>query len=225
LDVWPATEGAIAVKLTKHEHACVAFEKEGTSFVIDPGVFSPNAADIISGASAVLLTHEHFDHVNEAAINAALAADPDMQLYAPSSLADAFSAHASQVTKVAAGDEFEIDGFTVAVYGATHAVIHPDIPVISNVGYLVDGTVYHPGDAYFVPGANVSTLLLPTSGPWMKLGEAADYVRAVRPDAVVQIHDILLSEIGQNVTASFLGENGLTGLPITMLPAGESITV
>jgi L-ascorbate metabolism protein UlaG (beta-lactamase superfamily) len=65
LDVGSATEGAIAVKLTKHEHACVAFKKEGTSFVIDPGSFSPNAADIISGASAVLLTHEHFDHVNE----------------------------------------------------------------------------------------------------------------------------------------------------------------
>jgi L-ascorbate metabolism protein UlaG (beta-lactamase superfamily) len=225
LDVGPATEGAIAVKLTKHEHACVAFEKEGTSFVIDPGSFSPNARDIISGASAVLLTHEHFDHVNEAAINAALTADPDLRLYAPPSLADAFSAHAGQVTGVAAGDEFDINGFTVAVHGATHAVIHPDIPVIPNVGYLIDETVYHPGDAYFVPDASVSTLLLPTSGPWMKLGEAADYVRAVRPDTVVQIHDILLSEIGQNVTASFLGENGLTGLPITMLPVSESITV
>jgi len=213
------------VKLTKHEHACVAFEKEGASFVIDPGSFSPNAADIISGASAVLLTHEHFDHVNEAAINAALAADPGLRLYAPGSLADAFSAHASRVTRVTAGDEFDIDGFTVAVHGATHAVIHPDIPVVPNVGYLVDGSIYHPGDAYFVPDANVSTLLLPTSGPWMKLGEAADYVRAVRPDMVVQIHDILLSEIGQNITASILGESGLTGLPITMIPVSESITI
>ena len=213
------------MKLTKHEHACVAFEKEGASFVIDPGSFSPNAADIISGASAVLLTHEHFDHVNEAAINAALAADPGLRLYAPGSLADAFSAHASRVTRVTAGDEFDIDGFTVAVHGATHAVIHPDIPVVPNVGYLVDGSIYHPGDAYFVPDANVSTLLLPTSGPWMKLGEAADYVRAVRPDMVVQIHDILLSEIGQNITASILGESGLTGLPITMIPVSESITI
>jgi L-ascorbate metabolism protein UlaG (beta-lactamase superfamily) len=213
------------VKLTKHEHACVVFEKEGASFVIDPGSFSPNAADIISGTSAVLLTHEHFDHVNKAAINAALAADPDLRLYAPVSMAGTFSTHAGQVTGVTAGDELKIDGFTVTVHGATHAVIHPDIPVIPNVGYLVDGTVYHPGDAYFVPDASVSTLLLPTSGPWMKLGEAADYVRAVRPETVVQIHDILLSEIGQNVTASILGENGLTGLPITALPAGESITI
>jgi L-ascorbate metabolism protein UlaG (beta-lactamase superfamily) len=213
------------VKLTKHEHACVVFEKDGASFVIDPGSFSPNAPDIISGTSAVLLTHEHLDHVNEAAINAALTADPDLRLYAPPSLADAFSAHGGQVIEVIAGDELEIAGFTVTVHGSVHAVIHPDIPVVPNVGYLVDGTVYHPGDAYFVPDASVGTLLLPTSGPWMKMGEAADYLRAVRPDTVVQIHEMLLSEIGQSATANILGENGLTGIPINMVPAGESITV
>ena len=40
------------------------------------------------------------------------------------------------------------------------------------------------------------SLLLPTSGPWMKFGEAADYVRAVRPQQIVQIHEMLLSDIG-----------------------------
>jgi L-ascorbate metabolism protein UlaG (beta-lactamase superfamily) len=213
------------VKLTKHEHACVTFEKDGASFVIDPGIFSPNAADIIAGASAVLITHEHFDHVSEVPLNEALATDADLRVYAPASLAGTFSAHAGQFTAVAAGDELKIGGFTVTVHGSTHAIIHQDIPAIPNVGFLVDGTVYHPGDAYFSPGVSVGTLLLPTSGPWVKLGEAADYVRAVRPDAVVQIHEALLSEIGQNVTASFLGENGLTGLPITMIPPGDSITV
>ena len=111
------------------------------------------------------------------------------------------------------------------MHGATHAVIHPDIPVVPNVGYLVDGGVYHPGDAYFVPEASVSTLLLPTSGPWTKLAETADYVRAVRPDSLVQIHEMILSEIGQNLTAMIIGEKGLTGIPLTMVPVGESFTV
>jgi len=85
--------------------------------------------------------------------------------------------------------------------------------------------VYHPGDAYFVPGVSVGTLLLPTSGPWMKTGEAADYVRAVRPDRVIQIHEALLSEIGLSVAGMFLGEQGLTGIPLTQVPAGESLTL
>ena len=213
------------MELTKHEHACVAFEKEGASFVIDPGAFSPNAADIISGAEAVLLTHEHFDHVNEAAISAALAARPDLRVYAPASLADTFGANPGQFTAVSAGDELKVAGFTVSVHGTTHASIHADIPTVPNVGYLVDETVYHPGDAYFVPGVSVGTLLLPTSGPWMKTGEAADYVRAVRPDRVIQIHEALLSEIGLSVASMFLGEQGLTGIPLTQVPAGESLTL
>jgi len=213
------------VKLTKHQHACVAFEKEGASFVIDPGSFSPNAAEIISGAEAILITHEHVDHVHEAAINAALAARPDLRVYAPAALAGMFGEHAAQFTAVTAGDELKVAGFTVTVHGSAHAVIHADIPPVANVGYLVDETVYHPGDAYFVPEPAVGTLLLPTSGPWMKMGEAADYVRAVRPDQVVSIHEMLLSEIGLNITSMLLGEKGLTGMPITMIPAGESLTI
>jgi L-ascorbate metabolism protein UlaG (beta-lactamase superfamily) len=213
------------MKLTKHEHACVVFEKDGESIVIDPGSFSAEAGDIIGGASAILITHEHFDHVNEAAITAALAARPDLRVYAPSSLAGMFGAHEGQFTAVSAGDSLTVSGFSVSVHGTTHAVIHPDIPTVQNIGFFVDESVYHPGDAYYVPDVRVATLLLPTSGPWMKIGEAADYVRAVRPDAVVQIHEMLLSDIGLGLAASLLGKDGLTGIPLTQVPHGQSITI
>jgi L-ascorbate metabolism protein UlaG (beta-lactamase superfamily) len=213
------------VKLTKHEHACVVFEKDGASFVIDPGSFSQNAAEIITGAEAILLTHEHFDHVHEAAINTALGERPDLRVYAPAALAEAFGTHASQFTAVAAGDELKVAGFTVTVHGRTHALIHADIPPVANVGYLIDEAVYHPGDAYFAPEATVDTLLLPTSGPWMKIGEAADYVREVRPNRVVQIHEMLLSDIGLSLASMLLGEKGLTGKPLEAIPTGESLTL
>jgi L-ascorbate metabolism protein UlaG (beta-lactamase superfamily) len=213
------------VKLTKHEHACVVFEKDGDSIVVDPGSFSAGAEDIIADTSAVLITHEHFDHVNEAAVNAALAARPELRVYAPAALAGMFGAHAGQFTAVSAGDALTIGGFAISVHGTTHALIHREIPPVANVGFLVDESVYHPGDAYFVPEVPVGTLLLPTSGPWMKLGEAADYVRAVRPDKIVQIHEMLLSELGLGLTANMLGEQGLTGIPLSQVPVGESITV
>jgi L-ascorbate metabolism protein UlaG (beta-lactamase superfamily) len=213
------------MKLTKHEHACVVLEKDGASIVIDPGSFSSGAAEIIAGADAILITHEHMDHVNETAINGALAARPDLRLYAPAGVGDLFSARQEQFTAVAAGDELALGSFDITVHGSEHAVIHPDIPVIANVGYLIDGSLYHPGDAYYVPEVPVPVLLLPTSGPWMKLGEAADYVRAVRPQQIVQIHEMLLSDIGLFLASSLLGEQGLTGLPLTVVPAGESLTV
>jgi L-ascorbate metabolism protein UlaG (beta-lactamase superfamily) len=213
------------MKLTKHEHACVVLEKDGASIVIDPGSFSPDAAQIIAGAEAILITHEHFDHVNQAAINEALAARPDLHLYAPAALRDTFAAHQDQFTAVAAGDQLALASFAVTVHGSQHALIHPDIPAVPNVGYLVDDSLYHPGDAFYVPEVPVSILLLPTSGPWMKMGEAADYVRAVRPQQVVQIHEMLLSDIGLQLAGSLLGEQGLTGIPLTAVPAGQSLSV
>jgi L-ascorbate metabolism protein UlaG (beta-lactamase superfamily) len=213
------------MKLTKHEHACVVLEKDGAKIVVDPGSFSSGAADIIAGADAILLTHEHYDHVNEAAINEALAARPELRVYAPVGVAGTFSGHQDQFTAVMAGDELTLGSFAVTVHGTQHAIIHPDIPPIANVGYLVDGSLYHPGDAYFVPEVPVSVLLLPTSGPWMKIGEAADYVRAVRPQQVIQIHEALLSDIGLFLASNLLGANGLTGLPLTQLAVGDALTV
>lgn len=213
------------MKLTKHEHACVVAQNDGTTIVIDPGSFSPGAAQIIAGADAILVTHEHADHVNEAAINTALTDRPDLMVYAPDALRGTFAAHPGQFTAVAAGDELKLGSFSVTVHGSQHAVIHADIPVCANVGFLLDGTVYHPGDAYYVPEVPVTTLLLPTSGPWMKFGEAIDYVRAVRPRQVVQIHEMLLSDIGQHLAGSLLGEQGPTGIPLTTIPIGQSFTV
>src|ERR1700759_67906 len=117
------------MKLTKHEHACVVLEKDGASLVIDPGAFSSDAARIIAGAGAILVTHEHADHVAPEAINEALTARPDLRVYAPASLRESLAGHDGQFTAVAAGDSLTIGPFGITVHGVEHAVIHPDIPV------------------------------------------------------------------------------------------------
>ncbi|MFJ2648076.1 MBL fold metallo-hydrolase [Streptomyces sp. NPDC087420] len=213
------------MKLTKYAHACVALEKDGVTLVLDPGKFTPEAEEAVAGAAAVLVTHEHADHFDAELISAALDARPDLVVFGPAVVTEQLGEHAGRVTAVTAGDTFTVGGFSVAVDGERHAPIHPDIPVADNVGYLVDGAVFHPGDSYHVPNALVGTLLLPTSGPWTKLSEAADYVRAVKPQRVVQIHELLLSELGQKSTAAILGEGGLTGTALTILAPGESLTV
>src|SRR5262249_28075023 len=111
------------------------------------------------------------------------------------------------------------------VFGDLHAAIHCDIPRVANVGYLVEDRLYHPGDAYHVPPVAIDTLLLPTSGPWTKVGEAADYVREVAPNRLIQIHEIMLSHIGQQSMARFLSPEMLAEVPLTIVPAGDTITV
>lgn len=212
------------MQLTKHAHACVTLSEGDSDLLIDPGVFSADAADLVAATDTVLITHEHFDHVNEEVIGAALDARDDLTVYGPAAVVDRWSGGKGRVVAVGQGDRFTAAGLEVAVFGELHASIHRDIPQVANVGYLIGG-VYHPGDAYHVPPTQVTTLLVPTSGPWTKLGEAADYIRAVHPERAVQIHELLLSDVGQQTTARFLSPEMLTEVPLTIVPVGDSITV
>ncbi|MEY9837990.1 MBL fold metallo-hydrolase [Streptacidiphilus sp. EB103A] len=209
------------MKLTKYAHACVALEKNGSRIVLDPGTFTPEAKDAVTGAAAVLISHEHFDHFDHTLLAAALDADPELRVFGPRAVLDKLGGHGGRVRALAAGDTFGLDGFTVAVHGERHATIHADIPCVDNLGYLINETLFHPGDAYFVPQVPVDTLLLPTSGPWTKLGEAAEYLRTVKPQQVIQIHELMLSDLGQASTRTILA--GLTDIELTLLPPGQSI--
>jgi L-ascorbate metabolism protein UlaG (beta-lactamase superfamily) len=213
------------MQLTKHTHACVTLGKEGSRLLLDPGTFTSNAAELAASAGTILITHEHFDHFDEAAIAVALEARPELRVYGPAAVVDRWLARRGQVTAVAEGERFEVDGFDIAVFGGLHASIHKDIPQVANVGYLIDGDVYHPGDSYYVPAATVRTLLVPTSGPWTKFGEAVDFVRAVAPERAVQIHEVMLSEVGQQAMAMFVSPKMLTDVSLTIVPVGDTITV
>ena len=89
-----------------------------------------------------------------------------------------------QVHEVKHGDALQVAGFDVHVYGVDHALIHPDIPLVVNTGFLVDGELFHPGDSFTVPEDPVNTLLVPISAPWLKAGDMIDYFRAVAPARV-----------------------------------------
>ncbi|MGW4804789.1 MBL fold metallo-hydrolase [Kitasatospora sp. NPDC004272] len=210
--------------LTKHTHACVTLTKDDARIVIDPGAFTPEAADAVAAATAVLITHEHPDHFDAELLDRALETRPDLRVFGPQAVVERWSAHRGRATAVRAGDRVTVAGFDLAVFGELHAAIHRDVPRVTNLGYLVDGRLYHPGDAYHVPDAPVETLLLPTSGPWTGIGAAADYVRELAPQRLIQIHEVMLSRIGQESTARFLSPAMLSPVPLTVLPPGTTVT-
>ena len=208
------------MELIKKGHSCVRLEEEGRTLVIDPGAFSE--ADAAVGADAVLVTHEHPDHFDEARLRAALEANPAARIWTLRSVAERIGpSFPGRVHTVGEGDTFDAAGFEVEVHGQLHAVIHPDIPRISNVGYVVDGKVFHPGDALTVPGREVETLLLPVHAPWSKVSEVIDYVREVAPKQAIDVHDALLTDLARPVYDGMI-EN-LGGAPHTRLTPGESV--
>ncbi|MCQ6551760.1 MBL fold metallo-hydrolase [Streptomyces sp. C10-9-1] len=195
------------MRIVKKTHSCVRLEKDGRTLVIDPGGFSEQ--DAAAGADVLLVTHEHPDHFDEGRLRAALEADPAAGLWTLRSVAERLSpAFPGRVRTVGHGDAFEAAGFRVQVHGELHAVIHPDIPRLTNVGFLVDGGVFHPGDALTVPEAPVDTLLLPVHAPWNKISEVIDYVREVRPRYVLDVHDALLTDLARPIYDRQIGELG-----------------
>ena len=190
------------MRLTKLGHACVRLEKDGATLVVDPGTWS--GPEALNGADAVLVTHEHFDHVDVDAVRAALRANPDLRVWTHSGVAAQLGAD-DRVLEVRAGDRFECAGFEVSVHGAEHALLHKEIPVVPNVGFLVDREVFHPGDSFTVPDERVPTLLLPVDAPWLKASEMIDYARAVAPDRAYAIHDAMVNEKGAMVVDNWLG--------------------
>lgn len=195
-----------------------------TALVIDPGAWSePEALD---GAQAVLLTHEHFDHVDVDRLRAAVAANSDLHVWAPIELAAQLEDLGDALTPVHPGDAFSAAEFAVRTFGERHAPIHADIPPPQNLGYLVTspggaGTIFHPGDSFTVPEAEVTHLLVPASAPWLKSGETIDWVRAVQPQRTFPIHEAMLSEIGLQSADRWIGEFG--GAEYKRLRSGESI--
>ncbi|WP_031154413.1 MBL fold metallo-hydrolase [Streptomyces erythrochromogenes] len=207
------------MKLTKRLHSCVQLEKGGHTLVIDPGAFSEPDAGL--GADALLVTHEHPDHFDEGRLRAALDANPAAGLWTLRSVAERLApAYPGRVHTVGHGDTFTAAGFEVQVHGELHAVIHPDIPRVTNVGYLVEGSLFHPGDALTVPGVPVETLMVPVHAPWNKVSEVIDYLREVGPRRALDIHDAYLADIARPIYDFALDKLG--GTDHGRLAAGDS---
>jgi L-ascorbate metabolism protein UlaG (beta-lactamase superfamily) len=209
------------MRLIKYTHAAVRLEQDGRSVLLDPGVFTEDAA--YDGVSHILVTHEHADHVSAEKLAAQLAANPALEVYTNATVAQQLSgALGSAVRTVDVGDRFTVNGFGVEAVGGQHAEIYEGLPGCANIGFVVDG-VYHPGDALHVPSSEVAVLLVPTAAPWLKLAEALDFVRAVKPQRAFSIHDAMLSKIGEAGVDNWMKNKGQT--EYARIPVGSSVEV
>ena len=192
--------------LTKLGHACVQLQAEGMRVVIDPG--SVRDSPVLEAADAILVTHEHYDHFSESRVRAALAHNASLEVWTVPSVAEALPDYRDRVHAVQDGQCFLAAGIPARAHVQQHATVHPDVPLVTNAGFLLAGCVFHPGDALTVPDTPVDTLLVPVHASWLRVSELIEWVRAVAPRQAVGIHDSGLSGLGRAVVHGLLGPYG-----------------
>ncbi|MDR5700014.1 MBL fold metallo-hydrolase [Agromyces aerolatus] len=188
------------MRLTKFEHAALMIEDSGSRLFIDPGKFTTPITEA-TGAVAVVITHQHDDHWTPEQLGRIAGKSPGVRFFGPAGVAAAAAERGIEVEEVHAGDELEVAPFRLRFTGGRHAVIHESIPVIDNLGVLVNDALYYAGDSFTVPeGVEVDVLAAPAGAPWMKLAEAMDYVIEVAPKRAFATHEMVLSRAGKDLS-------------------------
>ncbi|AWK71171.1 MBL fold metallo-hydrolase [Rhodococcus oxybenzonivorans] len=214
------------MRLTHFGHSCVLVELNGSTILFDPGNFS-HGFEGLTGLDAILVTHQHPDHVDQQRLPALVEANADAALYSDPQTAAQLG---GRWTGVHAGDEFDIGNVHVTGTGGTHAVIHPDIPMIDNTAYLLGDSsdpaqLLHPGDSLFVPEQKVDVLALPAAAPWLKISEAIDYLRAVAPRVAVPIHQAIIADQATGIFYGRYTDMAPAGTEFRTLPSESSVEV
>ncbi|MFJ9889444.1 MBL fold metallo-hydrolase [Streptomyces sp. NPDC091287] len=217
------------MKLTHFGHACVLAEfdsgERAVRVLLDPGTYSADFEDL-TDLDAILLTHEHPDHLDPDRITQLAKTNPAARIIADPGAGDRLREAGLTPEVARPGENLTIATVTVEVLGGEHAVIHPNLPCVTNNAYLLDGRLLHPGDAFTIPPSDkpLDVLLVPAAGPWMKASEAIDYLRRLAPRVAVPIHQGGLAEVHRDLHHQLLTNLAPDGTRVEVLEPGTAHT-
>jgi L-ascorbate metabolism protein UlaG (beta-lactamase superfamily) len=214
------------MRLTHLGHSAVLVETGDARVLIDPGNFSDGWHGL-TDLDAILITHSHPDHADPEHLPGLVRANPHAKVYVEPSIVLAEEAgkfpevHADAL---AAGEQVVVGDLLVTAVGGQHAVIHRDIPLLGNVGFVLRSegqpTLFHPGDALTAVPGGVDILAVPMMGPWAAMKETIDFVREVGALEGFPIHDGLLNERGRGLIYGRVVD--MTGTRMTDLCGGTT---
>lgn len=205
------------MQLTHRGHACLLLQEQDQRILVDPGTFSD--LDDLTGLTAVVVTHQHPDHLDPRRGPELLRANPDARVLVESQTAELLAGEGlgGRLERLEPGGRIDLGSVELRPVGEQHAVIHPWVERIGNTGVVLEagGTVlFHPGDALDADPGPVDLLAVPVNAPWGKIAETLEFVRRVAPRrGVVPVHDGLLNDTGRSMylrhVADFGGDGGV----------------
>lgn len=195
------------MQITKLGHCCLLIEDNGTVIMTDPGAWT-TAQNDVTGVDIILITHEHADHFHVESLKKVLANNPQATVVTNSRVSGLLAESNISAILLEHAQTKTLNGLTVSGFGTEHAVIYSNISNVMNTGYFIQNRLFYPGDALTNPGIPVEILAMPIIGPWMKLAEAIDWVKALKPKTCFPVHDGMLQP-----------REWIYGLPMKLFPA------
>lgn len=205
------------MRITKYPQSCLLLEKNGRSIVIDPGNLVLPKFDIknFAGVEAVLVTHQHADHLDDVFLKQLV--DAGAKVYSNADVAQKLSGTA--VTVITSGESVEILGFNVTAHDLPHVkTFEPEPP--QNTGFIIDGTFFHSGDGLETSGVEVETCAIPIIGPSNSFVQAYNFATSLNAKNVVPLHFDGAYQGDPNVFKERAAD-----LNVIVLPNGESTQI
>jgi L-ascorbate metabolism protein UlaG (beta-lactamase superfamily) len=214
------------MRVTKYIHSCLLIESGGDRLLIDPGRFSFLDKRVtpqqFEGIAAVLMTHDHPDHVDvDALVQIVERNRPRPEVFANEDLA-ARLANAGIPTEIFQKGSRRIGSLEVRAIAAKHeAILSPTLP--RNVAYVVNERVLHPGDSYdasLEELKGIALLALPIMAPWTTELRTAEFGERMAPKRILPIHDGYVKDFWLEARHANLGGH-FRKLGIEYTPADE----
>ena len=186
------------MRLTKLGHSCLLVEEARARLLLDPGTLSGGFEEL-EGLTQCCSPHQHPDHLDQARLRGLLDRNLRARVVSDQGSAEPLGQAGVAVEVVHDGQELDFGGVSVPSPGATTRSSTPTFRWCPTLGIWSGGRLFHPGDAFAPPGQPVEVLAVPAGAPWLKVSEPIDYLRAVRPNVVVPVHDQVLSAAGRSI--------------------------
>ena len=209
------------MKITKLGHCCLLIEEQGLRILTDPGSYTVEEQKSLNNLDVILITHEHQDHLHIESLKVIFGNNPNVILFTNKGVAKILDSEGIKYELLEHNQSKTINGVLFEGFGEVHAEIYRTRPIIINTSYFISNRFFYPGDALYNPQKPVEILALPVAGPWLKLSEAIDYAREVKPKICFPVHEGMIKTPG---TIYRLPNEILTseGIQFTVIEPGNS---
>ena len=183
------------MKITKFGHCCLLIEEGGLRILTDPGDYTTEQ-NLVTDIDVILITHEHGDHLHIPSLQAVRQNNPQAKIITNRGVGLLLDKEDIPYMLVEDGQSLVEKGILLEAFGAKHHFIYEGIPELMNTGYFINNKLFYPGDALTNPGKPVEVLALPLLAPWLKVTEAVDYAKLIKPAVCFPVHDGMLKITG-----------------------------